>query len=167
MVDKRKIRVLVAKPGTDSHFRGAELIAQILRNAGMEVIYTGRYQTSEMIVSAAIAEDVDVVALSSLAWSQEKFYTEVAQMLKKKGSDIIIIGGGIISEKAKPKLLKAGVTGLYGPGTPNEVIINHIKGRVEKERWGKKSAPKKAAPKKAAPAKAAPKKTAPKKSTKK
>lgn len=153
MVEKRKIRVLVAKPGTDSHFRGAELIAQILRNAGMEVVYTGRYQTSEMIVSAAIAEDVDVVALSSLAWSQEKFYTEVADMLKKKGSDIIIIGGGIISEKAKPKLLKAGVTGLYGPGTPYEVIIDHIKGRVEKERWGKEKATKKAAPKKAATAK--------------
>jgi methylmalonyl-CoA mutase C-terminal domain/subunit len=163
VVDKRKIRVLVAKPGTDSHFRGAELIAQILRNAGMEVIYTGRYQTSEMIVSAAIAEDVDVAALSSLAWSQEKFYTEVAQMLKKKGSDIIVIGGGIISEKAKPKLIKAGVTGLYGPGTPNEVIINHIKERVEKERWNKKSAPKKAAPAKAAPKKAAPKKSACKK----
>ena len=150
MVEKRKIRVLVAKPGTDSHFRGAELIAQILRNAGMEVVYTGRYQTSEMIVSAAIAEDVDVVALSSLAWSQEKFYTEVADMLKKKGSDIIIIGGGIISEKAKPKLLKAGVTGLYGPGTPYDVIIDHIKGRVEKERWGKEKATKKAAPKKTA-----------------
>jgi methylmalonyl-CoA mutase C-terminal domain/subunit len=153
VVEKRKIRVLVAKPGTDSHFRGAELIAQILRNAGMEVVYTGRYQTSEMIVSAAIAEDVDVVALSSLAWSQEKFYTEVADMLKKKGSDIIVIGGGIISEKAKPKLRKAGVTGLYGPGTPYEVIINHIKDRVEKERWGKGKAPKKAAPKKAAPKK--------------
>ena len=137
MVDKRKIRVLVAKPGTDSHFRGAELIAQILRNAGMEVVYTGRYQTSEMIVSTAIAEDVDVVALSSLAWSQEKFYTEVAKMLKKKGSDIIVVGGGIISEKAKPKLLKAGVTGLYGPGTPYDVIINHIKDRVKKERWDK------------------------------
>lgn len=150
MVEKRKIRVLVAKPGTDSHFRGAELIAQILRNAGMEVVYTGRYQTSEMIVSTAIAEDVDVVALSSLAWSQEKFYTEVADMLKKKGSDIIVVGGGIISEKAKPKLKKAGVTGLYGPGTPYEVIINHIKDRVEKERWGKgKAATKKAAPKKA------------------
>jgi methylmalonyl-CoA mutase C-terminal domain/subunit len=154
VVEKRKIRVLVAKPGTDSHFRGAELIAQILRNAGMEVVYTGRYQTSEMIVSTAIAEDVDVVALSSLAWSQEKFYTEVADMLKKKGSDIIVVGGGIISEKAKPKLKKAGVTGLYGPGTPYEVIINHIKDRVEKERWGKgKAAAKKAAPKKAAAAK--------------
>ena len=150
MVEKRKIRVLVAKPGTDSHFRGAELIAQILRNAGMEVVYTGRYQTSEMIVSAAIAEDVDVVALSSLAWSQEKFYTEVADMLKKKGSDILIVGGGIISEKAKPKLLKAGVTGLYGPGTPYEVIIKHITDRVEKERWGKEKATKKAAPKKTA-----------------
>jgi methylmalonyl-CoA mutase C-terminal domain/subunit len=150
VVEKRKIRVLVAKPGTDSHFRGAELIAQILRNAGMEVVYTGRYQTSEMIVSTAIAEDVDVVALSSLSWSQEAYYTEVAKMLKDKGSDILVVGGGIISEKVKPKLLKAGVTGLYGPGTPNEVIINHIKDRVEKERWNKEKSPKKAAPKKTA-----------------
>jgi len=136
-VDKseRKIRVLVAKPGTDSHYRGAEVICQILRNAGMEVIYTGRYQTSEMIVNAAIAEDVDVACLSSLAWSQEKYYIEVANMLKERGSDICVVGGGIISKKAIPKLREAGVTGLYGPGTPNEEIINHIVERVKKERW--------------------------------
>jgi len=136
-VDKsdRKIRVLVAKPGTDSHYRGAELLCQILRNAGMEVIYTGRYQTSEMIVSAAIAEDVDVVCLSSLAWSQERYYIEVADMLKDKGSDTCVVGGGIISKKAIPKLKEVGVTGLYGPGTPNDVIIKHITQRVKKERW--------------------------------
>lgn len=131
----RKIRVLVAKPGTDSHYRGAELLCQILRNAGMEVIYTGRYQTSDMIVNTAIAEDVDVVCLSSLAWSQEKYYIEVANMLKDKGSDTCVVGGGIISKKAIPKLKKAGVTGLYGPGTPNDVIIKHITERVKKERW--------------------------------
>jgi methylmalonyl-CoA mutase C-terminal domain/subunit len=136
-VDKseRKIRVLVAKPGTDSHYRGAEVICQILRNAGMEVIYTGRYQTSDMIVNAAIAEDVDVACLSSLAWSQEKYYIEVANMLKERGSDICVVGGGIISKKAIPKLRAAGVSGLYGPGTPNEEIINHIVERVKKERW--------------------------------
>jgi len=136
-VDKsdRKIRVLVAKPGTDSHYRGAELLCQILRNAGMEVIYTGRYQTSDMIVNTAIAEDVDVVCLSSLAWSQEKYYIEVANMLKDKGSDTCVVGGGIISKKAIPKLKEAGVTGLYGPGTPNDVIIKHITERVKKERW--------------------------------
>jgi methylmalonyl-CoA mutase C-terminal domain/subunit len=136
-VDKseRKIRVLVAKPGTDSHYRGAEVICQILRNAGMEVIYTGRYQTSDMIVNAAIAEDVDVACLSSLAWSQEKYYIEVANMLKDRGSDICVVGGGIISKKAMPKLKAAGVSGLYGPGTPNEEIINHIVERVKKERW--------------------------------
>jgi methylmalonyl-CoA mutase C-terminal domain/subunit len=136
-VDKseRKIRVLVAKPGTDSHYRGAEVICQILRNAGMEVIYTGRYQTSDMIVNAAIAEDVDVACLSSLAWSQEKYYIEVANMLKDRGSDICVVGGGIISKKAMPKLREAGVSGLYGPGTPNEEIINHIVERVKKERW--------------------------------
>ncbi len=131
----RKIRVLVAKPGTDSHYRGAELLCQILRNAGMEVIYTGRYQTSDMIVNTAIAEDVDVVCLSSLAWSQEKYYIEVANMLKDKGSDTCVVGGGIISKKAIPKLKEAGVTGLYGPGTPNDVIIDHITERVKKERW--------------------------------
>ena len=132
---ERKIRVLVAKPGTDSHYRGAEVLCQILRNAGMEVIYTGRYQTSDMIVNAAIAEDVDVACLSSLAWSQEKYYIEVANMLKEKGSDICVVGGGIISKKAIPKLREAGVSGLYGPGTPNEEIINHIVERVKKERW--------------------------------
>jgi methylmalonyl-CoA mutase C-terminal domain/subunit len=136
-VDKseRKIRVLVAKPGTDSHYRGAEVLCQILRNAGMEVIYTGRYQTSDMIVNAAIAEDVDVACLSSLAWSQEKYYIEVANMLKDRGSDICVVGGGIISKKAMPKLREAGVSGLYGPGTPNEEIIDHIVERVKKERW--------------------------------
>jgi methylmalonyl-CoA mutase C-terminal domain/subunit len=132
---ERKIRVLVAKPGTDSHYRGAEVLCQILRNAGMEVIYTGRYQTSEMIVNAAIAEDVDVACLSSLAWSQEKYYIEVANMLKDKGADICVVGGGIISKKAIPKLLEAGVTGLYGPGTPFQEIIDHIVERVKKERW--------------------------------
>ena len=101
----------------------------------MEVIYTGRYQTSDMIVNAAIAEDVDVACLSSLAWSQEKYYIEVANMLKEKGSDICVVGGGIISKKAIPKLREAGVSGLYGPGTPNEEIINHIVERVKKERW--------------------------------
>ncbi len=131
----RKIRVLVAKPGTDSHYRGAELLCQILRNAGMEVIYTGRYQTSEMIVSAAIAEDVDVVCLSSLSWSQDKYYVEVANMLRDKGSDICIVGGGIISKKAIPKLKEAGVTGLYGPGTPYQEMIDHIEQRVKKDRW--------------------------------
>jgi methylmalonyl-CoA mutase C-terminal domain/subunit len=88
-----------------------------------------------MIVNAAIAEDVDVACLSSLAWSQEKYYIEVANMLKGKGSDICVVGGGIISKKAMPKLREAGVSGLYGPGTPNEEIINHIVERVKKERW--------------------------------
>jgi len=134
--DKRKIRILVAKPGTDSHYKGAELLCQILRNAGMEVIYTGRYQTSEMIVNAALAEDVDVVALSSLAWSQKAYYTEVARMLKERGAgDICVVGGGIIAESDKPALLAAGVTGLYGPGTPYQEMIDHIVQRVKKDRW--------------------------------
>jgi methylmalonyl-CoA mutase C-terminal domain/subunit len=102
----------------------------------MEVIYTGRYQTSEMIVNSAIAEDVDVVALSSLSWSQRAYFTEVAQMLKGRGAgDICVVGGGIIAEIDKPPILAAGVTGLYGPGTPMSEIIEHITQRVKKERW--------------------------------
>lgn len=132
---KKKIRILVAKPGVDSHVVGAELLCRAFREVGMEVIYTGRYQTSEMIVNSAIAEDVDVVALSSLGSSQRAYYTEVAQMLKNKGAgDICVVGGGIISKADKPAILAAGVTGLYGPGTPIQEIIDHIVQRVEKER---------------------------------
>ncbi len=130
-----KIRILVAKPGVDSHMVGAELLCRAFRDAGMEVIYTGRYQTSEMIVNSAIAEDVDVVALSSLGWSQKAYYPEIAQMLKERGAgDICVVGGGIIAEKDKPAILAAGVTGLHGPGTPVKEIIEHITQRVEKER---------------------------------
>lgn len=136
MKEDRKIRILVAKPGVDSHMVGAELLCRAFRDAGMEVIYTGRYQTSEMIVNSAIAEDVDVVALSSLGWSQRAYYTEIAQMLKEKGAgDICVVGGGIIAEIDKPAILAAGVTGLYGPGTPVQEIIDHITQRVKKERW--------------------------------
>ncbi len=136
MKEDRKIRILVAKPGVDSHMVGAELLCRVFRDAGMEVIYTGRYQTSEMIVNSAVAEDVDVVALSSLGWSQKAYYTEIAQMLKEKGAgDICVVGGGIIAEVDKPDILAAGVTGLYGPGTPVHEIIEHIVQRVKKERW--------------------------------
>ena len=136
MKEDRKIRILVAKPGVDSHMVGAELLCRVFRDAGMEVIYTGRYQTSEMIVNSAVAEDVDVVALSSWGWSQKAYYTEIAQMLKEKGAgDICVVGGGIIAEVDKPDILAAGVTGLYGPGTPVQEIIEHIVQRVKKERW--------------------------------
>jgi len=136
MKQKRKIRILVAKPGVDSHVVGAELLCRAFREVGMEVIYTGRYQTSEMIVNSAIAEDVDVVALSSLGSSQRAYYTEVAQMLKNNGAgDICVVGGGIIAKADKPAILAAGVTGLYGPGTPIQEIIDHIVQRVKKERW--------------------------------
>jgi len=115
---------------------GAELLCRALRDAGMEVIYTGRYQSSEMIVNAAIAEDVDVVALSSLGMSQRTFFPEVAQMLKDRGAaDICVVGGGIIAEADKPVIEEAGITGLYGPGTPLAEIIDHIEQRVKKERW--------------------------------
>jgi methylmalonyl-CoA mutase C-terminal domain/subunit len=134
--ENRKIRILVAKPGVDSHVVGAELLCRAFRDAGMEVIYTGRYQTSEMIVNSAIAEDVDVVALSSLGSSQRAYYPEVAEMLKERGAgDICVVGGGIIAKVDKPAILEVGVTGLYGPGTPLEEIIEHITQRVKKERW--------------------------------
>jgi len=136
MKEDKKIRILVAKPGIDSHYRGADLLCRAFRDAGMEVIYTGRFQSSEMIVNSAIAEDVDAVALSSLGWSQKAYYTEVAQMLKSKGAgDICVIGGGIIAEVDKPVIRATGVTGLYGPGTPVQEIVDHVVERVKKERW--------------------------------
>lgn len=141
---EKKIRLLLSKPGSDGHDRGATVLAVALRDAGIEVIYTGLYQTSEMIVNAAIEEDVDVIALSNLGSSHIAFGTEIMELLKKKGaSHICVIGGGIITEKEKPVLEKIGVTGNYGPGTPIDVIVNHIN-QVVKERdskiVGKKSA---------------------------
>ena len=128
---KRKIRVLIAKPGLDGHDRGAKIVARALRDAGMEVIYTGLHQTPAMIVEAAIQEDVDVVGLSLLSGAHMTLFIDVAMMLKEKGlDDVLLLGGGIIPEEDIPKLKKKGIAGVFGPGTPVEEIVEFVKKNV-------------------------------------
>ena len=135
-IAKRKIRILVAKPGLDGHDRGILVLARAFRDAGMEVIYTGLLPTPEQVAQTAVDEDVDVVALSLLNGAHMTAFPRVKKLLERKGGkEIIVVGGGIIPDDDKPKLLKMGITGLYGPGTSFEEIIDHIKQRVKKERW--------------------------------
>jgi methylmalonyl-CoA mutase C-terminal domain/subunit len=130
---ERKIRVLVAKPGLDGHDRGAKIVARALRDAGMEVIYTGLHQTAEMVVEAAIQEDVDVVGLSLLSGAHMTLFVDVAKLLKKKGmSDVLIVGGGIIPKEDVPKLKKEGFSAVFGPGTPCEDIVEFIQKKVKR-----------------------------------
>ncbi len=131
MADKR-IRVLVAKPGLDGHDRGAKVIARALRDAGMEVIYTGLRQTVEQIVEAADAEDVNVVALSLLSGAHHTLFPEVVEALKAKGmSDVLVVGGGVIPESDIPGLKEAGVKAIFTPGTPTKEVIDFIKENVK------------------------------------
>lgn len=130
MADK-KIRVLVAKPGLDGHDRGAKVVARALRDAGMEVIYTGLRQTVPQIVEAADAEDVDVVALSLLSGAHNTLFPEVVEGLKAKGmGDVLVIGGGVIPAADIPGLEAAGVKAVFTPGTPTKEIIDVIKANV-------------------------------------
>jgi methylmalonyl-CoA mutase C-terminal domain/subunit len=130
---KRKIRVLIAKPGLDGHDRGAKIVARALRDAGMEVIYTGLHQTADMIVEAAIQEDVDVVGLSLLSGAHMTLFVDVSRLLKEKGlNDVIIVGGGIIPEEDVSKLKKEGIIGIFGPGTTCDTIVDFIKKNVKK-----------------------------------
>jgi len=130
---ERKIRVLVAKPGLDGHDRGAKVVARALRDAGMEVIYTGLHQTAEMIVEAAVQEDVDVIGLSLLSGAHMTLFVDVANLLKKKGvDDVLVVGGGIIPEEDAPKLKKAGIASVFGPGTPCEEIVDFIRKNVKR-----------------------------------
>jgi methylmalonyl-CoA mutase, C-terminal domain len=121
------IRVLIAKPGLDGHDRGAKVIARALRDAGMEVIYTGLRQTPEMIAEAALQEDVDVVGLSILSGAHLALVPKIRQTMDKAGlEDIPILVGGIIPDGDRPAMEAAGVTGIFGPGTSTEEIITHI-----------------------------------------
>ena len=130
MAEKR-IRVLVAKPGLDGHDRGAKVVARALRDAGMEVIYTGLRQTVAQIVEAADAEDVNVVALSLLSGAHNTLFPEVVEALKAKGmEDVLVIGGGVIPARDIPGLKKAGVKAIFTPGTPTKEIIDFIKANV-------------------------------------
>ncbi|MDD5094690.1 MAG: cobalamin B12-binding domain-containing protein [Dehalococcoidia bacterium] len=127
MAEKR-IRVLVAKPGLDGHDRGAKVIARALRDAGMEVIYTGIRQTPEMIAEAALQEDVDVVGLSILSGAHtELFPLIIKELQKRKLGDVLVVAGGIIPEDDRPELSKIGIKAIFGPGTPTLEIVDYIK----------------------------------------
>jgi methylmalonyl-CoA mutase C-terminal domain/subunit len=122
-----KIRVLLAKPGLDGHDRGAKVVARALRDAGMEVIYTGIRQTPEMIVEAAIQEDVDIVGLSILSGAHLELFPSIIEGLRRKGrQDAIVIAGGIVPEDDIPALQQMGVKAVFGPGTSTEDIIHFI-----------------------------------------
>jgi len=125
-----KIRVLVAKPGLDGHDRGAKVVARVLRDAGMEVIYTGLRQTAEMIAEAALQEDVDVVGLSILSGAHMELFPTIMERLKEKGVDAIVIAGGIIPEDDIPALQKMGVKAVFTPGASTEEIADYIKRTV-------------------------------------
>jgi methylmalonyl-CoA mutase C-terminal domain/subunit len=131
-MSEKKIRVLVAKPGLDGHDRGAKVIAQALRDAGMEVIYTGLRQTPEQIVEAAIQEDVQVIGLSILSGAHLHLFPPVVELLKKQGiEDILVIGGGIIPDDDIPILKEAGIAEVFTPGTSTQEIIEYIKANVK------------------------------------
>lgn len=129
---ERKIRVLVAKPGLDGHDRGAKVVARALRDAGMEVIYTGLRQTPEMIAEAALQEDVDVVGLSILSGAHMALVPRVMELLKANGQEQVkLFIGGIIPDEDAPKLKEIGVAAIYGPGAPTEQIVADIHAIVE------------------------------------
>ena len=130
----RPIRVLVAKPGLDGHDRGAKVIARALRDAGMEVIYTGLRLTPDQIVQAAIQEDVDVVALSILSGAHGHLLPKVVSRLKEEGiyDEVLVLGGGVIPEDDIPELKKAGVAEIFTPGTPTGVTIEFIKNNLKR-----------------------------------
>ena len=130
---ERKIRVLIAKPGLDSHDRGAKVVARALRDAGMEVIYTGLRQTPEQIVETAIQEDVDVIGLSILSGAHMALFPRIMQLLKEKGvKDVMVFAGGIIPDEDVPKLKAIGIKEVFGPGTPTDVIVKFVKENAPK-----------------------------------
>ena len=132
MPSEKKIRVLVAKPGLDGHDRGAKVIARALRDAGMEVIYTGLRQTPEMVVHAALQEDVDVIGLSILSGAHNAVVPRVMELLRhNKMQDVLVIIGGIIPDQDIPGLKQAGVAGIFLPGTPMDEIVEFIRKNVK------------------------------------
>tara|TARA_B100001750_G_scaffold154879_1_gene124282 strand:- start:13 stop:417 length:405 start_codon:yes stop_codon:yes gene_type:complete len=132
---ERKIRILMAKPGLDGHDRGIKVLAAAYRDAGMEVIYLGLRQTPEMIVSSALQEDVDVIALSSLNNAHMTIFPNVLNLMKDKGlDDVLLVGGGIIPQKDIAKLKELGMGKLFGPGTPVQDTIDYITNWIDRNR---------------------------------
>ncbi len=128
----KKIKVLVAKPGLDGHDRGAKVVARALRDAGMEVVYTGLHQTPEMIAEAAIQEDVDVVGLSILSGAHMTLFPRVLELLKERGAEhMLVTGGGIIPRQDAEKLNAMGVGRLFSPGTQTGEIVEYIRSYIE------------------------------------
>ncbi len=130
----RPIRVLVAKPGLDGHDRGAKIIARALRDAGMEVIYTGLRQTPEQIVRAAVDEDVDVVAMSILSGAHNHLLPQVAKGMKAEGiEDVLIVGGGVIPDMDIPNLKIQGIEAVFTPGTTTETVVSYIRMNLKRD----------------------------------
>ena len=130
----RKIRIVIAKPGLDGHDRGAKVIARALRDAGMEVIYTGLRQTPEQIVDAALQEDADVIGLSILSGAHNRICARLMELLKEKGlDDMLVVIGGIIPDVDVPKLNEIGVRGVFQPGTPMHAITEFIESNVRRQ----------------------------------
>lgn len=128
----RKIRVLVAKPGLDGHDRGAKVVARALRDAGMEVIYTGLRQTPEQIVATALQESVDVVGLSILSGAHDFLFPKLMELIKEKGlDDVLVVAGGVIPEEDIPSLKDIGISGIFGPGTSTDDVVEFIKNEVK------------------------------------
>ncbi len=131
---ERKIKVIIAKPGLDGHDRGAKLLARVLAEAGMEVVYTGLRQTPEMIVETALQEDADVIGISSLSGVHNYFFPRVVELLREKGlHDVMVIGGGIIPPDDIEYLKSVGVAEIFGPGTPTYQIVEFIKNNCRKK----------------------------------
>ncbi len=127
MQNERKIRVLIAKPGLDSHDRGAKIIARALRDAGMEVIYTGLRQTPEQIVETALQEDVDVIGLSILSGAHKTLFPRITELLKRRDlTDVLIVAGGIIPEEDVPEMKNLGIKQIFGPGTRTDEIVQFV-----------------------------------------
>jgi methylmalonyl-CoA mutase C-terminal domain/subunit len=126
-----RIRVVIAKPGLDGHDRGAKVVARALRDAGMEVIYTGLHQTPEQIVETAIQEDADAVGLSVLSGAHMTLFRRVIELLHERGADdIVVFGGGIIPEADVPELTRLGVAQIFGPGAPTQSIVDWVRANV-------------------------------------
>lgn len=135
---ERKIRILLAKPGLDGHDRGIKILARAYRDAGMEVIYLGLRQTPEMIVNAALQEDVDVIGLSILSGTHLTIFPRVLELMKEnKMEDVLLTGGGIIPKKDIQALNKMGVGRLFGPGTHLKETVDYVKDWVEQNRWNR------------------------------